>query len=464
MVAQSVSDSDRVWQLDRDHFIHPWTDFTSFRDTGSMVLGNGDGAHVSDASGRRYLDGIGGLWCVNIGYGRTEMAEAIAKQVTQIPYYSTFGHHTTRPAAELAAKLSQLAPGTLNHVFYGTGGSMANDSAVRMIHYYFNRLGKKSKKLLIARDDAYHGSTYMAMSLTGVKGDHIDFDVDKNLVARISSPNTYRRPTGTSEAEFCGSLVKELEKTILNLGPDNVAAFFAEPIMGAGGVIMPPADYHKKMAEVCRKYEVLYVSDEVVTAFGRLGHMFASYDEFGIQPDVITCAKGLTSGYLPLSATIISDAIYDVISAPRSDGALFTHGFTYSGHPVCCAAGLCNIDILERENICANAMEVGGYFQDQLSTLRELPLVGDVRGLRFMMCVESVANKESKELINPKARVGDRIADHCQKRGLLVRPLAHMNIMSPPLTLTKEDVDFLVSTLRESILETAEELGSEGYV
>lgn len=454
----------KVWQQDKDHYIHPWTDFSTFKETGSMILADSDNVHVIDGNGNKYLDGIGGLWCVNIGYAREEMAQAIADQVTKIPYFSSFGHHTTEPAAALAAKLAELAPSSLNHVFYGCGGSVANDTAVRIIHFYFNQLGKPSKKKLISRVDGYHGSTYMAMSLTGVAFDHDGFDIDRQLVHHISCPNPYRRPEGMSLEDFCDAKVQELEDKILQLGADNVAAFFAEPIMGAGGVIVPPEGYHRRTLDVCHKYGVLYVSDEVVTAFGRLGHMFASEDEFGIVPDIITCAKGLTSGYLPLGATLLSDDIYDVISVPQSIGAAFTHGFTYSGHPVCCAAALKNIEIMERENLCDHVMDVGAYFEEQVRGLMDLDIVGEVRGRKFMMCIENVADKATKELIDGAANVGNRIADHCQARGLIVRPLAHMNVLSPPLTLTREHVDFLVATLRQSIEATTADLRAEGFL
>lgn len=462
--APSKLDKQEIWAKDRDHFTHPWTDFSTFKESGSMVFAKADGVSVEDAEGRRYLDGIGGLWCVNIGYGRDEIAEAVAAQIRDIPYFSTFGHHTTAPAARLAAKLADLAPGDLNHVFYGCGGSVANDTAVRMIHFYFNQLGKPSKKQILSRKDGYHGSTYMAMSITGVEADHIGFDIDRQLVHHISSPNPYRRPEGQSLEVFCNAKVQELEDKILELGPDNVAAFFAEPIMGAGGVIVPPEGYHQKTLAVCRKYDVLYVSDEVVTAFGRLGHMFASEDEFGIVPDIITCAKGLTSGYLPLGATIFSDRLYEVISKPQADGAIFTHGFTYSGHPVSCAAGLKNIEIMEREGLCEHVEDVGDYFECRLHELEDLEIVGDVRGRKFMMCLENVADKATKELIDPAAKIGNRIADECQKRGLIVRPLAHMNILSPTLILTREHVDFVAATLRESIEAATESLKVDGYL
>ncbi|MDT8894860.1 aminotransferase [Halomonas sp. I1] len=467
MTSQNASaqfDKQEIWQKDRDHFMHPWTDFSTFKETGSMVFHQADGVSLQDADGKRYLDGIGGLWCVNIGYGRDEIADAVAEQIRDIPYFSTFGHHTTAPAARLAAKLAELAPGDLNHVFYGCGGSVANDTAVRMIHFYFNQLGQTSKKQIISRKDGYHGSTYMAMSITGVEVDHIGFDIDRQLVHHISSPNPYRRPEGQSLEAFCDAKVQELEDKILELGPDKVAAFFAEPIMGAGGVIVPPEGYHQKTLAVCRKYDVLYVSDEVVTAFGRLGHMFASEDEFGIVPDIITCAKGLTSGYLPLGATIFSDRIYEVISKPQADGAIFTHGFTYSGHPVSCAAGLKNIEIMEREGLCEHVEDVGDYFERRLHELEDLEIVGDVRGRKFMMCLENVADKTTRELIAPDAKVGNRIADECQRRGLIVRPLAHMNILSPTLILTREHVDFVVATLRESIEATTASLKADGYL
>ncbi|MGE4576034.1 MAG: aminotransferase [Candidatus Pseudothioglobus sp.] len=453
-----------TWQQDKDHFIHPWTDFSTFKDEGSLVLTDGSGITLTDSDGRQFMDGIGGLWCVNIGYGREEMADAIAEQARRIPYFSTFGHHTTPPAAALAAKLAELAPGNLNHVFYGCGGSVANDTAVRIIHFYFNQLGQKTKKKIISRIDGYHGSTYMAMSITGVEFDHVGFDVDNQMVHHISCPNPYRRPDDMSLENFCDSKVQELEDKILELGADNVAAFFAEPILGAGGVIVPPPGYHRKTQEVCNKYNVLYVSDEVVTGFGRLGHMFASKDEFDLQPDIITCAKGLTSGYLPLSATILSDDIYDVISIPQAKGALFTHGFTYSGHPVCCAAGLKNIEIIERENLCEHVNDVGDYFERQLKTLEDLDIVGEVRGRKFMMCIENVADKQTKELLHEDAKVGTRIANHCQNRGLIVRPLAHMNVLSPPLVMTRKEVDKMVNILRESIIETISDLSNDGYL
>ena len=456
-------DTGDLREKDRNHFIHPWTDFATFKQEGSLVIAESEGAYVFDSDGNRYIDGIGGLWCVNVGYGNAEIADAMAEQARRVPMYSPFGHITTPPSAELAAKLADLAPGNLNHVFYGTGGSIANDTAVRLIHFYFNRLGQKNKKQIISRIDGYHGSTFLAMSITGVEFDHIGFDLVDGLVNRVSAPDVYRRPDGMSEAEFGDFLVEELEQKILEIGPENVACFFAEPIAGAGGVLVPPAGYHARTAEVCRKYEVLYVSDEVVTAFGRLGEMFASKDVFDLQPDVIVSAKGLTSGYAPLSATLLSEDIYDVISVPQADGAMFTHGFTYSGHPVCCAAALKNIEIMERIDLCGHVRKVGKYFENQLKArIGRLPIVGDVRGSHFMMCIENVADRETKTLLPGEVQIGNRIADKCQQRNVIVRPLAHKNVLSPPLILTPEQVDTIVDVLAESITEVQDELVREG--
>jgi adenosylmethionine-8-amino-7-oxononanoate aminotransferase len=300
------------------------------------------------------------------------------------------------------------------------------------------------------------------MALTGKLEDHKGFQMPEDLVHYVSCPNPYRRPTGMAIDEYCDQLIHELEAKILELGPENVAAFFAEPILGAGGVIVPPPGYHRRTQEVCRRYGVLYVSDEVVTAFGRLGHMFASEPMFDLSPDVIISAKGLTSGYIPLSASLFSDQIYEVISRPGSGPEWFNHGFTYSGHPVCCAAALKNIEIIERDRICEHVREVGPYFEKRLAQLESIPLVGNVRGSHFMLCVENVANKQTKELLPEEVDVGKRISDHCEKRGLIVRPIGHLNVISPPLTLTRDEIDELVEILKAGIEATADDLVREG--
>ena len=459
---QATYDAKALWRKDRDHFVHPFSHLPSFGKDGALVIAEGDGAYVFDADGKRYLDAIGGLWCVNIGHGNPEIAETMAEQARRLAFFNTFVDTTNPPAAELSAKLAELAPSNLNRVFFDTGGSAANDTAVRTIHFYFNRLGKHSKKKLISRRDGYHGSTYLTMALTGKEDDHHGFDLPPDLVYYVSCPDPYRRPAGSTLEEFCDLLVDELEAKIVELGSENVAAFFAEPIMGAGGVIVPPEGYHRRTQEVCRRYGVLYVSDEVVTAFGRLGQMFSSEPLFGLAPDVITCAKGITSGYVPLGASLFSDEIYDVICSPDPKLENFLHGFTYSGHALCCAVALKNIEIIEREGICEHVREVGPYFKKRLASLEELPLVGEVRGSHFMLCVESVADKRTKEKLPKEVDIGTRIADHCETRGVIVRPIDHLSVISPPLILTRDQIDELVEILGASIRATADDLVREG--
>jgi adenosylmethionine-8-amino-7-oxononanoate aminotransferase len=464
-------DPKDIWQKDKDHFVHPWTHFDSFKKDGSLVMGRAEGAYVYDLSGKRYLDGIGGLWCVNIGYGRREIVDAISQQALRMAFYNPFVDTTNVPAAELAAKLASLAPGDLNKVFFTCGGSTANDTAVRIAHYYHAKRGKKSKKQIISRIDAYHGSTYLTGSITGRPADRSPYlhFVD-DLVHHVSSPNFYRAhevlPNGVgkgmTEEQFCDYLIAELEAKINEVGADNIAVFFAEPVMGAGGVIVPPKGYHKRSLDVCHRHDILYVSDEVVTAFGRLGHFFASEAVFGIVPDMIVTAKGLTSGYQPLGAVIFSDRIYEAMSAEDPDG-WFTNGYTYSGHPVACAAGLANIALMEREDLNGHVQKMGPYLEQQLNTLLELPIVGNVRGHKFMMCVENVMDKTTREHFPDEVNIGKRISDHCEKLGLIVRPLGALNVISPPLTLNKEEVDELVSLLRQGIEATLADLKAEGH-
>ena len=458
------SGANSLWQKDHDHFLHPWTHFDSFKRDGSLIIREAEGAYVWDVAGKRYLDGIGGLWCVNIGYGRKEMAQAIADQVLKLSYSNTFTDCTNEPAVQLAAKLAELAPGSLNHVAYSMSGSCANDTAIRLAHYYHSRRGEPLRRMILSRHNSYHGSTYLGMTVGNRDGDRSPhFRYIEGLVHHLAAPYAYRRPEGMSEDEFTDHLLEELQAAIRNLGAANIAAFIAEPIQGAGGVVPPPAGYLPRVREVLTRHGILFIADEVVTGFGRIGHWFASYDEFGIEPDILVAAKGLTSGYLPLGATIYSDHIHEVISGADPQ-AWFTHGFTYSGHPVCCAAALKNIEIMAEENLLGNARTVGDYFERRLKELASLPLVGDVRGRRFMMCVEYVANKATRAHIPEAANMSRRIAQRCEAKGLLVRPLGHLDIMSPPLILTREQCDFLVDTLRDAIVEITHELKNEGLL
>jgi len=455
-------DTEDLWNKDRRHVVHAWEPLETGREKGSMIIAEAEGIYIYDSEGNKFIDGPGGMWCVNIGYGRDEMAEAVADQIRAMPYYSPFTYFGTAPAANLAAKLAELTPGDLNNVFMSTSGSEANDSAIRFVQFFNNMKGRPEKKHIITRQDAYHGSTYLAASLCGKEHDKNHMDMITDWVHHISSPSPYRRPDGMSVDDFRDAKIKELEDKILEVGADKVAAFIAEPVMASGGMMVPPAGYHKMCLDVCHKYDVIYISDEVVTGFGRLGHFFASEPVFDIVPDILTCAKGLTSGYLPLAATIISDRLYDQVEGKNSEGQSFSNGYTYSAHPVSCAAALKNIEIMEREKICEHVQEVGPYFHEKLEELRDISIVGDVRGKMLMGCVEAVMDKDTKEAFPYEAQIGKRIDVHAQERGLILRPFGSMCVFSPPLIINKEQIDTMVGIMRAAIEATVADLKSEG--
>lgn len=450
------------WQLDRDHVLHPWCHFDSFKEEGSLVLETGSGCVVTDRDGKSYIDGIGGLWCTNIGLGNEDMVAAIADQVRQLAYANTFVDTTTPPAALLGGKLAEIAPGDINRVFYTTGGSTANDSAYRLVQYYQRVRGKPYKRQIISRKASYHGSTYLSASLSGKAADRSPFfEYHSDNIHHISNPTPYRAPDGMDEAQFLEFLVDEFEAKIHELGPDNVAAFISEPVTGAGGVVVPPKGYHKRFKEVCERYDILYWTDEVVTGFGRLGHWFATKDEFEVQPDIIVCAKGISSGYIPLGACLYSERIHEVISNVGPEH-LFTNGFTYSCHPVACAAALKNIEIFEKTNLLAYAREIGDYFEQQVKTLADLPMVGEARGRRLMAGIEYVADKSTKKLLPDEINISKRISNACEARGVFVRPVGHLNVLSPALVISREQVDTIVSVLRDANKAVIDELTREG--
>lgn len=453
--------NEALWEKDRAHAVHPWTNFGPFEERGSLIFTRGEGCYLWDADGRRYFDAIGGMWCTNIGLGRREMADAIAEQALRLGYSNFFVDTGNDAAALLAAKLAELAPGDLNRVHFTTGGSTAVDTAIRMVAYYHHVRGHPEKTHVVSREASYHGSTYLTISVGKRYGDRIEeFRYKEDGIHHLSSPNLYRRPAGMDEDAFCDLLVAEFEDLIARVGADRIGGFIAEPIQASGGIVIPPAGYLKRMWEVCRRHDILFIADEVVTAFGRIGHWFASEAEFGIVPDMITTAKGLTSGYVPLGAVIFSDRIW----AAMAEGGhrWFSTGFTYSGHPVACRAGLKNIEIMEREGLLARAADVGRYFEERLATLAELPLVGNVRGRKLMACVESVANRETKEPLPDEVGESKRISDACEAMGLMVRPMGHLNVMSPPLVITRDEVDFVVETLGRAIRQVTDELVREG--
>lgn len=460
MVSNLHFDTEAIRERDR-HWIHPWETFKAAGKAARTVIARSEGIYLTDTEGHRLIDGPGGMWCVNIGHGNAEMAEAIAEQVRRMPYYSPWSLGNV-PAAELSARLAALAPGDLDHVFFTTGGSTAVDSALRFVMYLNNCLGRPGKKHVISRQDAYHGSTYLAASASGKLRDKTNLDFETGFVHHLPSVNPYRRPDGMSLEAFRAAKVADLEDKILELGPARVAAFIAEPVLASGGVVVPPPGYHRRCLEVCRKYDVLYIADEVVTGFGRLGHWFASEPVFDTVPDILVTAKGITSGYVPLGAVLISDRLVGMLGEPAAEAGMFANGFTYSGHPVACAAALKNIEIIEREGLLGHVREVGPYFQARLKDLEALPIVGEVRGLGLMACVDCVAGRDSTDPLRLDYEVGARIDRHCQELGLIVRPLINMCVLSPPLVITERQVDDLVAILREGLERTVADLRREG--
>ncbi len=430
------------------HLIQSFANLHALKqDQARTAIVSAKGAYVTDSEGNQLIDGIGGLWCVNVGHGRHEIIDAITEQLKTLDYYSTFYNFTHPQAAMLAEKVAGLAPDGLNHVYFANSGSVANDTAVRILHHYNILRGKPEKRLMLSRIGAYHGSTHMAMALT-TPAYAEGWSVTEGIVHHLKCPNQYREAPNMTEAEFVEVLAQDMLNKIHELGAENIAGFFAEPVQGAGGVICAPTGYHKRMREITAAHDIAYVADEVVTAFGRLGHMFTSEDVYGYIPDIITTAKGLTSGYQPLSATIISDEIYDVISGPD---AMFLHGMTYSGHPAAAAAGLANIDILEREAIPQRVQTTGKVFENALRGLADLDLVGEVRGSHFMMGIEFVKDKATREEFPPEAMIGSLVAQQAQKRGLIARALGNILILSPTLIMDEPMIHNIEGILRESI-------------
>jgi adenosylmethionine-8-amino-7-oxononanoate aminotransferase len=428
-------------------------------DANRVIAAGGEGIYLFDPQGRRYIDGPGGMWNVQIGYGRDEMGQAIAEQATRLAYHSP-GAFASEPSAMLAPQLAAMAPGDLYSVFFTTGGSSAVDSALRFAQFYNNLRGLPEKKLILAREKGYHGSTYLSASVSGKERGKGFLDTEQRLVRFLPNVNPYTRPAGMSVEAWCDLRVADVEQAILDAGADKVAAFIAEPILASGGVIVPPPGYHRRTLEICRKFDVLYISDEVVTAFGRLGHWFASEDVFGIVPDIITSAKGLTSGYLPLGAMILSDRLLDDITSDDRAHIMFSNGYTYSGHPVCCAAALKNIEIFEREDLLEHVRAVTPHFQTRLREMMKFEIVGDARGMGLIGCIEGAAApgmSESNRLA-VDAEFGARVDAKCEELGLIVRPLINMCVFSPPLIITKPQIDEMFDILETAVAQVQNEM------
>lgn len=454
------SNENPVDRFAKDHLVQPWPVSGSIGAEARGRILEGEGIYVTDHAGRRLIDGPAGMWCVNVGHRRREIVDAMTNQAMALSYNSPW-YTTNDPSAELAARLAGHAPKGLQHVFYTTGGSSAVETALRFMQFRNNVLGWPAKKRIVSREGAYHGSTYLSASLNGRPRDQDWMDGASALVLKLSCPNPFRRPAGMTVEDFCTYLLNEFRDLIAREGAETIGAFIAEPIMASGGVIVPPEGYLRGIRSICSEHNILFIADEVVTAFGRLGHVFASEEIFGITPDMITFAKGVTSGYFPLGGVMIADYLFEELRRSNHSEAMFAHGLTYSSHPIGCAVANTNLDLLEG-GILDHAQTVAPYFQRSLKTLEALPLVGEVRGIGLMACVECVADHVSNNPLALDLEVGKRIDRHCQELGLLVRPLIHMCVMSPPLVIECDQIDRMRDILEKAIVLTQDELVREG--
>jgi 4-aminobutyrate---pyruvate transaminase len=450
---------------DVETLIHPFTNLASFRDTGPLILERGEGSWVFDGEGKPYLEGMAGLWCTALGYSNRELVDAAMEQFRKLPFQHLFSGRSHDPAIELAEKLKEIAPVPMSKVFFTASGSEANDTQVKLVWYINNALGRPKKKKIIARLKAYHGVTIASGSLTGLPLNHADFDLPIAGILHTSCPHHYRfAHAGETEEEFSTRLAAELDEMIEKEGPDTVAAFIAEPVMGAGGALMPPEGYFAKVQAVCDRHDVLFIADEVITGFGRLGHMWGS-QAFGIRPDTISFAKAVTSAYLPLGGVMVNEAVYQALLGESRKIGLFAHGYTYSGHPVSCAVALKAIEIYERDRLAEQAKVKGRLFQRRLDALADHPLVGEARGMGLIGGLEIVADKGSKRQYEVKRGVAAKCVGFAQAEGLIVRSLSGDRIaLCPPLIITEEEIGELFDRLTRALDRTAEWIGKEGLM
>lgn len=444
---------DQLIKRDAEVLLHPSSSITDLIENGPKMVVGAQGRHVVDAEGRQLLDAMAGLWCVNVGYGRDELGEAMKVASNQLGFYHSFTNASNPWQVELADKLLQLTPNNMGKVFFGTSGSDCNDTLIKIAWHYHALKGNNKKTKIIARDQAYHGTSISTASLTGLTGFHKEFPIPLDFVVRVDCPHYYSQAIDDeTEEQFCDRLINNIEVMIEREGADTLAAFFAEPIMGAGGIIVPPQDYYSRLGKLLKQHDILFVADEVICGYGRLGAWFGS-TEFGIEPDMIASAKGLTSGYFPLSAAFLTDEIWEVLKLGSEQIGAFMHGYTYSGHPVGAAVALANIEIMERENLIDKAKVSGKYLHEQLQSLMNLPNVGEVRGQGLIAGIQLVTDKASRQTPDQADALPAKITALMREKGVIVRPLASIGTLavSPPLNITNDEIDTLVSALSESI-------------
>ncbi|MBP1852439.1 aspartate aminotransferase family protein [Rhizobium halophytocola] len=434
--------------IDAAHHIHPFSDMHKLNASGTRFISRGEGVHIWDSTGKKYLDAFAGLWCVNVGYGRTSIAEAAFRQMQELPYYNSFFGTTTPPATLLAQKIASHTGGRLSHVFFTNSGSEATDTWFRMARVYWKAVGHPLKTMVIARTNGYHGSTVAGASLGGMKWMHEQGNLPIAGVQHIGQPYWYAEGGDLTPEAFGLKVAQELEAKILDLGAENVAAFVAEPIQGAGGVIVPPSTYWPEIRRITEKYNILLVADEVITGFGRLGSWFG-HQHFGFEPDLAPIAKGLSSGYLPIGGVMISERVAKVLIEEVGD---FHHGFTYSGHPAAAVAALENLRIIEEEGLVERVRDdVGPYLVQALASLRDHELVGETPSVGLMGAVQITADKATRRRFDKPDDIGTQVRNHCLDNGLILRATGDRMLFSPPLIISRSEIDQTVETLRHAL-------------
>ena len=448
--------NDQIDAWDRAHFFHPSTHMGSHArgESPNRIVTGGSGVHIVDRDGRSSLDAFAGLYCVNVGYGRPEIAEAIAKQAHELAYYHAYVGHGSEVAITLSKMIIDRAPAGMARVYFGLSGSDANETNIKLVWYMNNILGRPEKKKIISRWRGYHGSGVMTGSLTGLALFHNAFDLPRAPILHTEAPYYFRRADRSlSEEQFSADCATKLEALIVAEGPDTVAAFIGEPILGTGGIVPPPKGYWAAIQKVLQKYDIMLIADEVVTGFGRLGTMFGS-DHFGMKPDIITIAKGLTSAYAPLSGSIVSEKAWKILEKGSDDLGPIGHGWTYSAHPLCAAAGVANLKLIDEMDLVTNARQTGGYLNSALrDALGDHPMVGDIRGEGMMAAVEFVADRDSRTFFDPLRKVGPKVSAATLERGVIARAMPQGDILglAPPLCLTRAEADTIVAAVKGAV-------------
>lgn len=451
--------TEELQALDAAHHMHPFTDGNELNAKGARIITKADGVFLTDSDGHQILDGMAGLWCVNVGYGRDELADAAARQMRQLPYYNTFFQTSHVPAIALAQRLAELCPGDLNHAFFNGSGSDANDTNLRLVRHYWAAKGKPEKKVIISRWNGYHGSTMGAASLGGMKGMHAQGGLPIPDIAHINQPDWWSEGGEMSPEDFGLARARELEAKIAEIGEDRVAAFIAEPVQGAGGVIVPPETYWPEIQRICDAHDILLIADEVITGFGRTGHWFG-VQSYGIRPDIMTLAKGLSSGYQPIGASMLSDEVAEVINGAGD----FNHGYTYSAHPVAAAVALENLRILDEEGIVTRAgTDTAPYLAEAWASLGDHPMVGETKIRGLMASVALTPDKSARAKFAAGAGVvGLMCRDRCFANNLVMRHVGDRMIIAPPLVITKSEIDLLMTRARKALDETYQAVKAEG--